>query len=197
MILGQLGFGGENSLYPTSFDGPGGCGGGGPPAPPVLGSHDRKLRTGDLVFVDCACGVEGYHTDKTVTYTFGRPVSEEAAEAHYRCVEVQDEAASLLRPGVMPSEIYETILGGLEPAFLENFMGYGDRRAQFLGHGIGLAVDEAPRSRGVSMSARRGGDGLRPRTKKGVRGVGMVGIENTFVVTRGGGAGASPGRTPG
>ena len=185
MVLGQLGFG-ENSLYPTGFDGPGGCRGMAPGAP-VLGSRDRTLRSGDLVFVDCGCGVQGYHTDKTVTYTFRGPVSEEAVEAHYRCVEVQDEAASLLRPGVMPSEIYETILGSLDPAFLENFMGYGNRRVQFLGHGIGLAVDEAPAiARGFDEPLEEGMVfAIEP--KKGVRGVGMVGIENTFVVTRGGG----------
>ncbi|HQC34983.1 MAG TPA: Xaa-Pro peptidase family protein [Methanoculleus sp.] len=185
MVLGQLGFG-ENSLYPTGFDGPGGCRGMAPGAP-VLGSRDRTLRSGDLVFVDCGCGVQGYHTDKTVTYTFREPVPEEAVEAHYRCVEVQDEAASLLRPGVMPSEIYETILGSLDPAFLENFMGYGNRRVQFLGHGIGLAVDEAPAiARGFDEPLEEGMVfAIEP--KKGVRGVGMVGIENTFVVTRGGG----------
>ena len=185
MVLGQFGFG-ENSLYPTGFDGPGGCRGMAPGAP-VLGSRDRTLRSGDLVFVDCGCGVQGYHTDKTVTYTFRGPVPEEAVEAHYRCVEVQDEAASLLRPGVMPSEIYETILGSLDPAFLENFMGYGNRRVQFLGHGIGLAVDEAPAiARGFDEPLEEGMVfAIEP--KKGVRGVGMVGIENTFVVTRGGG----------
>ena len=185
MVLGQFGFG-ENSLYPTGFDGPGGCRGMAPGAP-VLGSRDRTLRSGDLVFVDCGCGVQGYHTDKTVTYTFREPVPEEAVEAHYRCVEVQDEAASLLRPGVMPSEIYETILGSLDPAFLENFMGYGSRRVQFLGHGIGLAVDEAPAiARGFDEPLEEGMVfAIEP--KKGVRGVGMVGIENTFVVTRGGG----------
>ena len=185
MVLGQFGFG-ENSLYPTGFDGPGGCRGMAPGAP-VLGSRDRTLRSGDLVFVDCGCGVQGYHTDKTVTYTFRGPVSEEAVEAHYRCVEVQDETASMLRPGVMPSEIYETILGGLDPAFLENFMGYGNRRVQFLGHGIGLAVDEAPAiARGFDEPLEEGMVfAIEP--KKGVRGVGMVGIENTFVVTRGGG----------
>ena len=185
MVLGQLGFG-ENSLYPTGFDGPGGCRGMAPGAP-VLGSRDRTLRSGDLVFVDCGCGVQGYHTDKTVTYMFRGPASEEAVEAHYRCVEVQDETASMLRPGVMPSEIYETILGGLDPAFLENFMGYGNRRVQFLGHGIGLAVDEAPAiARGFDEPLEEGMVfAIEP--KKGVRGVGMVGIENTFVVTRGGG----------
>ncbi|NMA09679.1 MAG: aminopeptidase P family protein, partial [Methanomicrobiales archaeon] len=139
MVLGQLGFG-ESSLYPTGFDGPGGCRGAAPGAP-VLGNHDRRLRVGDLVFVDCGCGVQGYHTDKTVTYMFGRPLPEEAIEAHHRCVDVQDETASMLRPGMVPAEIYETILGGLDPGFRENFMGFGDRRVQFLGHGVGLTDD--------------------------------------------------------
>lgn len=197
MILGQLGFG-ESSIYPTGFDGPGGCLGAAPGAP-VLGSHDRKLKAGDLVFVDCACGVQGYHTDKTMTYMFGKPLPEEAIEAHHRCVEVQDETASMLRPGTAPSEVYTTILDGLEPGFLENFMGFGERRVQFLGHGVGLAVDEMPViARGFDEPLEEGMViALEP--KKGIAGVGMVGIENTFVVGRGGGrciTGTNPGLIP-
>ena len=194
MVLGQIGFG-ESSLYPTNFDGPGGCLGVAPGAP-VLGSPDRTLKCGDQVFLDCACGVQGYHTDKTVTYMFGRPLPEEAIEAHHRCVEIQDEAAALLRAGTRPSEVYETVIGGLEPAFLKNFMGFGDRRVPFLGHGVGLTVDEVPViARGFDEPLEEGMViALEP--KVGVRGVGMVGIENTFVVTRGGGrsiTGTNPG----
>jgi len=197
MILGQLGFG-ESTLYPTSFDGPGGCPGAAPGAP-VLGSHHRTLAAGDLVFVDCACGVQGYHTDKTMTYMFGRPIPDEVIEIHHQCVEVQDETAALLRPGISPSEVYETIIAGLEPDFLENFMGFGDRRVLFLGHGVGLQVDEMPViARGFDEPLEEGMViALEP--KKGVEGVGMVGTENTFVVTRGGGrsiTGTNPGLIP-
>ncbi len=55
MILGNVCFGGESSIYPTYFNGPGGKLGLSPAAP-VLGSRDRKLRKGDLVFVDVGCG---------------------------------------------------------------------------------------------------------------------------------------------
>ena len=197
MILGQIGFG-ESTLYPTSFDGPGGCPGAAPGAP-VLGSHRRTLAAGDLVFVDCACGVQGYHTDKTMTYMFGHSIPDEAIEIHHRCVEIQDETAALLRPGVSPSEVYETIIAGLEPEFLENFMGFGDRRVLFLGHGVGLQVDEMPViARGFDEPLEEGMViALEP--KKGVEGVGMVGTENTFVVTRGGGrsiTGTNPGLIP-
>ena len=197
MVLGQIGFG-ESSLYPTGFDGPGGCLGVAPGAP-VLGSPDRTLKAGDLVFLDCACGVQGYHTDKTMTYIFRRSLPEEAIDAHRRCVELQDEAAALLRAGTRPSEVYETVIGGLEPAFLKNFMGFGDRRVPFLGHGVGLTVDEVPViARGFDEPLEEGMViALEP--KVGVRGVGMVGIENTFVVTRGGGrsiTGTNPGLIP-
>ena len=86
IAVAQLGFG-ENSIYPTSFDGPGGCVGIGPAAP-VLGSRDRKLRKGDLVFVDVGCAMDGYHTDKTMVYMFGRPLPDEVIAIHRRCVEL-------------------------------------------------------------------------------------------------------------
>ncbi|MCX6921829.1 MAG: M24 family metallopeptidase, partial [Verrucomicrobia bacterium] len=98
--VGQLGFG-QNSLYPTSFDGPGGCRGMGPAAP-VLGSRDRRLQTGDLVFVDIGCSVEGYSTDKTMIYSFGRPLPDKAIAAHQRCVEIQRQISCLLKPGAIP-----------------------------------------------------------------------------------------------
>ncbi|NLZ30398.1 MAG: aminopeptidase P family protein, partial [Methanomicrobiales archaeon] len=66
----------------------------------------------------------------------------------------------------------------------------------FLGHGVGLQVDEMPViARGFDEPLEEGMViALEP--KKGVEGVGMVGTENTFIVTRGGGrsiTGANPG----
>jgi Xaa-Pro aminopeptidase len=192
--VGQIGFG-ENSLYPTCFNGPGGCAGL-CPAAPVLGSRDRKLRRGDLVFIDNACGVEGYQTDKTMTYMFGRPLPDEAIEIHRRCVEIQDRMARLLKPGSPASSIYAGAMEDLAPEFLENFMGYGKRRANFLGHGVGLVVDEPPVIAPGFDDLLEEGMTIALEPKKGIPGIGMVGIENTFLVTRQGGrslTGDSPG----
>jgi len=183
--VGQLGFG-DSSIYPTCFDGPGGARGIGPAAP-VLGSRSRLLRPGDLVFIDNACGVEGYQTDKTMTYMFGKPLPDEALDAHRRCVEIQDRMARMLKPGIAPSAIFSTIMEDLEPAFLENFMGFGKRRAGFLGHGTGLLVDEYPVITKGFDEPLEEGMVLALEPKKGIKNVGMVGIENTFIVTSGGG----------
>ncbi len=184
-ILGQIAFG-ESSIYPTSFNGPGGNYGMSP-AVPIHGSRNRKLRKGDLVFVDTGCGVEGYHTDKTMTYMFGKSLPDEAIQIHLQCVEIQNKIAAMLRPGAIPSVIYDEIMNELTPAFLENFMGFGTRKVKFLGHGIGLTIDELPVIANGFDEPILEGMVFAVEPKKGIPHIGMVGIENTFVVTPQGG----------
>ena len=196
-ILGQIAFG-ESSIYPTSFNGPNGNYGMSASVP-IHGSRSRKLRKGDLVFVDVGCGVEGYHTDKTMTYMFGRSLPDEVIKIHLQCVDIQNNIASMLKPGAIPSVIYNEILSGLSPAFLENFMGFGTRTVKFLGHGIGLTIDELPViAKGFDEPILEGMVfAIEP--KKGIPHVGMVGIENTFIVTPRGGrniTGNHPGLLP-
>jgi Xaa-Pro aminopeptidase len=185
IAVAQLGFG-ENSIYPTSFDGPGGCVGL-CPAAPVLGSRDRKLRKGDLVFLDVGCAMDGYHTDKTMVYMFGRALPDDVVVVHRRCVELERRLASMLKPGAIPSEIYARTMESLDPEFLKNFMGFGNRRANFLGHGVGLQIDEPPVLAEGFDEPLAAGMVLALEPKKGVPGVGMVGSENTYLVTPEGG----------
>jgi Xaa-Pro aminopeptidase len=194
IAVAQLGFG-ENSLYPTSFDGPGGCVGISPAAP-VLGSRERKLHKGDLVFVDVGCALEGYHTDKTMVYVFGGSLPDEVVAVHRRCVEIELDLASRLKPGAIPSMIYAEVMGKLDAEFLKNFMGFGNRRANFLGHGVGLQIDEPPVIAEGFDEPLVAGMTLALEPKKGVAGLGMVGSENTYVATPTGGrsiTGSHPG----
>jgi len=185
MVAGQVGFG-ENSLYPTSFDGPGGMKGMSA-AVPILGSRDRYLKKGDLVFVDIGFGVEGYHSDRTQVYMFRDTPSAEVVRAHRKCIEVQKRTAGLLKPGNIPSNIYETIIAELDEDFLENFMGFENRRVKFLGHGIGLHIDELPViARGFNEPLKENMV-IAVEPKKGIAGIGMVGVEDTYIVTPEGG----------
>lgn len=185
VMLGQIGFG-ESSIYPSYFNGPGGNYGLSA-AVPIFGSRERKLKKGDMVFIDIGCGFEGYHTDKTMTYMFGKPISDKAIDAHKRCVEIQNEIAMMLKPGEIPSNIYNTIMDKISGDFSNNFMGYGQRKVKFLGHGIGLVVDELPViAKGFDEPIEEGMV-FAVEPKKGVENVGMVGVENTFTVTSNGG----------
>jgi Xaa-Pro aminopeptidase len=184
-LLGQFTFG-ESSLFPVSMDTPSGWLGL-DPAAPVLGSRNRTLRKGDMVCLDVGCGIAGYHTDKTMTYAFGGTPRADALAAQRRCEAIQHESAAMLKPGAVPSEIYRKIMSGLDSEFTQNFMGFNGRQAQFLGHGIGLQVDEPPAIAEGFDEPLVEGMVIALEPKKGIPGVGMVGIENTFLVTPEGG----------
>lgn len=184
MQIGQIGFG-TTTLAATCFDGPGGMLGASAVIPSV-GGRDRTLAKGDLVFVDIGYGCGGYHTDKTQVYSFGGKLPETALELHEECIAVQKKTAELLVAGSVPSEIYAEIIADLSPALAENFMGYNDRRVSFLGHGIGLVVNEWPViARGFDAPLQENMVlALEPKT--GITGVGTVGVEDTYVVGRSG-----------
>ncbi len=87
--------------------------------------------------------------------------------------------AELLRPGAVPTEIYEKILAAVDPAFRDGFM----NSCKFLGHSIGLTMDEAP------VLAKGFNDPVVPgmtfavEPKIALEGIGLIGTENTYEVT--------------
>ncbi|MCX8083356.1 MAG: Xaa-Pro peptidase family protein [Calditerrivibrio sp.] len=184
LFAGNICFG-DSSNYYNSFDGPAGILGVSP-AVPLLGSHKKFLKKDTIVMLDIGCGFEGYHTDKTTVYAFGN-IPDVAYEYHKRCVEVQHLVAERLRPGEIPSKIYEDIMSKIDSAFDVHFMGYGSNKVKFLGHGIGLVIDEYPVIAKGFDEPLEENMVLAIEPKKGIDGWGMVGIENTFVVTRNGG----------
>jgi len=196
-ILGHAAFG-VSSIYPTSMNSPSGNYGMSP-AVPMNGSPDRRLHKGDLIYIDTGCGVGGYHTDKTMTYMFGNSIPDAAIEAHQQCVDIINKVASMLRPGAVPSAIYNEVMSSLSPAFLENFMGYGKRTVKFIGHGIGLTIDEPPVIANGFNEPIREGMVFAVEPKKGITDIGLVGTENTYIVTPQGGisiTGDNPGLIP-
>ena len=75
-------------------------------------------------------------------------------------------------------------------------MGLGEQQVRFLGHGVGLHIDEFPAIAKGFDEPLQANMTLALEPKRGIAGVGLVGIENTFVVTAEGGrsiTGTSPG----
>lgn len=66
-------------------------------------------------------------------------------------------------------------------------MALGGNKVHFVGHGIGLAIDEYPVLAGGFDLHLEAGMVLAVEPKIGIPGFGMVGVENTFAVTPGGG----------
>jgi len=184
--IGQMGFG-TNALVPTWFDGPGGCRGNGPWAP-YSGDSQRKLKKGDPVFVDVAFGMRGYHSDKTQVYFLGDDVPQDFLKAHSFCIDIQKRLAEMLKPGEIPSKIYETVMASIPAERQDHFMGVSpNHRVKFLGHGVGLNIDEFPVIAKGFDEPLEENMVLALEPKYSVSGTGMAGVEDTYVVAKQGG----------
>jgi Xaa-Pro aminopeptidase len=82
--------------------------------------------------------------------------------------------------------VWEAALAAAADAGLAaNFMGHGAGQVPYVGHGIGLELDELPVLTGSGLELEAGMVfALEPKFV--LPGVGAVGIENTWVVTGGG-----------
>ncbi|PKM52098.1 MAG: peptidase M24 [Firmicutes bacterium HGW-Firmicutes-7] len=179
LIVGQVGFG-ESSIYPTNFDGPGGMQGMSP-AVPIIGNRKRYLKKGDLVFVDVGYGIRGYHSDKTQVYSYGTNPDEEVVKVHKACIDVLTEITSLIKINKIPSDIYNKIMRDLPDRLSQNFMGYRES-VKFLGHGVGLHIDEMPVIANGFKLPLEENMVIALEPKCGMKGVGTVGVEETYVV---------------
>ena len=84
----------------------------------------------------------------------------------------------MLQPGAVPAEIYEKILACVDPAFRSGFM----NACKFLGHSIGLTMDETPvLAKGFSAPLEAGMT-IAVEPKIALDGIGLVGCENTYEI---------------
>jgi len=183
---------GESGNHPSAFDGPGGINSQSP-AFPHLGGN-KRLKNGDIIYIDTGFGYNGYYTDKTRIFSLGKP-RQEVLDAHATCLAIQKKIKELLKPGKLPSRIFEQIYDEIivPESFESNFMGFGSNHVRFLGHGIGLVVDEFPAIAKKIDYPLKENMVIAVEPKKGIEGVGLVGIENTFLVTSEGGKRLTPG----
>ena len=184
-ILGHVAFG-ESPLFPSAFNGASGVNGI-CSAVPVLGNRDRLLHRGDLVYIDLGVGIEGYHIDKTLVLSYRLPQQEHVIAAHEHCLELERLAVSMLKPDVIPADIYEHVTAAVNAEFQPCFMGVAGRTVPFIGHGVGLNVDEMPVIAKGFNSPLELNMTVAIEPKIGIDGIGMVGSENTYLVTENGG----------
>jgi len=176
---------GDSSLYPTNFDGP--VGSAGPfPAAPGAGSA-KRIVAGETVMLDVVTSHNGYHADTTRTFFVGTEVPQRALDAHELCRDVLRFLEARMRPGARCDEIYAEALGFVEQrGEPQGFMGYGENRVKFFGHGVGLELDEWPVLAARFDLRLEAGMVLAVEPKAFLQGVGPVGIENTYVITSNG-----------
>ena len=173
---------GDAALYPTNFDGP--VGGEGPYPSAASGAGWKPIARGETVILDMVTSHNGYHADDARTFFMGDTVPERAHEAHAFCLGCLERLEHAMRPGRTCAEVYEEIDGWVNAAGEpEGFMGFGENRVKFLGHGVGLELDELPVIAAGVDQVLRPGMVVAVEPKAFLSGIGPVGVENTYRLT--------------
>lgn len=179
IFMGSL-LAGDNAAVPSPYDFALGGKGLDPSLPG--GVSGTLLQAGQCFMVDMGGNFYGYMGDMSRVFSIGR-LPEQAYTAHQTCIEIQEEIAAMAKPGTVCEDMYNKAIEIVTKAgFADYFMGV-DQKAKFIGHGIGLEINEMP------VLAPRMKQELEPgmvfalEPKIVLPGIGPVGIENSWAVT--------------
>ncbi|MDR0844149.1 MAG: Xaa-Pro peptidase family protein [Tannerella sp.] len=171
---------GANAEAPSPFDFA--LGGGGRDAIFPIGANGTALKEGMAVMVDMAGNFTAYMTDMTRVFSIGK-LPELAYRAHQVALDIQDGMMRTAHPGVPCAELYNRAFAKVEKEGLADYFMGTKQQSKFVGHGIGLHLNEQPVLTARSKEHLRPGMTFAFEPKFVIPEVGAVGIENTFLVT--------------
>jgi Xaa-Pro aminopeptidase len=172
---------GADGAVPSYLASP--TGGRGPSKLTGQGAGFNKIKRDEPILVDYVFAFNGYLSDHTRIFCLGT-LPDELLTGHEAMLEIQEQVMKQATPGVASGDVYELMISlAEEKGYGEWFMGAGERRIRFTGHGIGLELDEFPfLAKGQELELERNMIiALEPKLI--MPGKGVVGIENTHQVT--------------
>jgi Xaa-Pro dipeptidase len=182
--IAGLAVSGENAAMPGCFDGA--VTGKGLSSAAPYGPSMDLIPLGAPIIVDYGLIFNGYIVDMTRIFVFGE-LDPELERAFGLSLEIQKYLVENLKPGKVCQELFAGATALAASAGLEDkFMGNPGEQAKFVGHGVGLELDEFPILAQKFTSRLLAGQTLAIEPKFVFAGKGVVGIENTFAVTESG-----------
>ncbi|WP_329903415.1 Xaa-Pro peptidase family protein [Porphyromonas pogonae] len=181
IFMGSL-IAGDNAEAPSPYDFA--MGGEGSEALP-LGSNNSPLKEGMAVMVDMAGNYSSYISDMTRTFSIGK-LSSECYRLHDLSRKMHADIMMKSKPGTKCSDIYNVSMQAVKDAGAEDkFMGT-KQQAAFVGHGLGLQINEMPVLTSRSKDILIPGMVIAYEPKFVIPHIGAVGVENTYLVTENG-----------
>lgn len=179
IFMGSL-LAGDNATAPSPYDFALGGEGLDPSLPG--GVNGTLLQAGQSLMVDLGGNFNGYMGDMSRVFSVGK-LPEKAYAAHQTCLEIQEAVTAMAKPGTVCEDLYNTAIEMVTKAgFADYFMGV-DQKAKFIGHGIGLEINEMPVLAPRMKQELELGMVFALEPKIVLPGIGPVGIENSWAVT--------------
>jgi Xaa-Pro dipeptidase len=148
------------------------------------GASYRRIRANEPIIVDFCGAFDGYLADQTRVFSIGA-LPEKLHRAYDDMIRIENRCKEIARPGVSWGAIYDSCLQyACELGYEESFMGNRGAQVSFIGHGLGIEIDEYPFiARGFHDRLLEPGMVFAFEPKAVFPGLGAVGIENTFRVS--------------
>ncbi len=173
---------GASAAMPTYFDGPAGGQGLHPSVP--QGASREPIRRGEPILIDIGCCIDGYVIDQTRTAVIGQLKSEQMTQAYALSECILQQTESRLKPGISCESLYQDAIDTAKQEGLAgHFMGYGADQVKFLGHGIGLEIDEFPVLANGFTYLLQPGMVIAIEPKFTFPHEGVVGVEDSYAIT--------------
>jgi len=180
MFYGHL-MAGPDAAAPSFLASP--TGGVGVSAAVAQSASHRPIRENEPILLDYVFIHNGYVSDHTRVFVKGR-LPDRLLKAHDNMLRIEAALKKTACPGAVASELYdEAVAMAADTGLADYFMGAGKQRIRFVGHGVGLELDEYPfLAKGQQMRLEKGMViALEPKAI--MPDWGVVGIENTHLVT--------------
>ena len=175
---------GPSGAVPSYLSSP--TGGTGPSPAAAQSAGFRKIQAFEPILVDYTFVHQGYLSDHARIFSLGG-LAADLTEAHRAMLDLQGKLKKRIRPGALGGDIYEYALAFCESGgYADFFMGVGPQRIRFVGHGVGLELDEFPFLNQGQKLPLQAGMTIALEPKLIFPGRGVVGTENTHVVTEDG-----------
>jgi len=178
-------FSGPDSAVPTYSDTPLGGMGVSPSFP--QGASYKKIKANEPIVVDIGGVFDGYIVDQTRMFCIGG-LPDELMQAYEDMMQIQEHARVIAVPGATWGGVYDSCYEmAAEFGYANHFMGAEGARVSFIGHGVGIELDEYPFiASGFNDHQLQENMVFAFEPKVVYPGVGAIGIENTFWVSAGG-----------
>ncbi|MHA2226198.1 MAG: M24 family metallopeptidase [Candidatus Hodarchaeales archaeon] len=147
------------------------------------GPSRQKLGKNNPFFVDTCGNYQGYISDTTRTFVCGRFDSETRDQIE-SLRQIKRFLQENLKPKTNLAQLFDEVMDlSKELNIYDNFMGDISDKSAFLGHGVGLELDELPvfYKKGSNLAA---GNVIACEPKFFIKGKKVLGIEDTFEVTK-------------
>jgi len=171
---------GQTGTIPTYLDAPI-TGSGITPAIPT-GASFAKVQRDIPVTIDYGGGYNGYITDETRSYVVGE-LSDIFKNAYETARSILEDVLAFGKEGVDTTELFQRAYALVQKTHLEEyFMGHGEGQVSFIGHGLGLEINEPPVITARHHTILRAGMVLAYEPKFVIPPHGAIGIEIDFIV---------------